>query len=59
MPNYVKTKVIEDSLLKIDELEKELIKQRIEISQLRKELEAERIDRQNRLSSASLCLKSE
>ena len=57
--NYVKTKAIEDSLAKIDDVEKQLIELKEEVKRLREELDAERKDKQNRLSKASSCLKSE
>lgn len=57
--NYVKTKAIEDSLAKIDDVEKQLIELKEEVKHLREELDAERKDKQNRLSKASSCLKSE
>ena len=57
--NYVKTKAIEDSLAKIDDVEKQLIELKEEVKRLKEELDAERKDKQNRLSKASSCLKSE
>lgn len=55
--NYVKTKAIEDSLAKIDDVEKQLIELKEEVKHLKEELDAERKDKQNRLSKASSCLK--
>lgn len=59
MPNYVKTKSIEDSLAKIDDVEKQLIELKEEVKCLKEELDAEKKDKQNRLSKASSYLKSE
>jgi ribosomal protein S15P/S13E len=59
MPNYVKTKTIEESLAKIDDVEKRLIELIEEVKHLKEELDAEKKDKQNRLSNAFSCLKSE
>jgi ribosomal protein S15P/S13E len=55
----VKTKTIEESLAKIDDVEKRLIELIEEVKHLKEELDAEKKDKQNRLSNAFSCLKSE